>query len=129
MSPVQPDLAAAVPAALKSDRAEEWRTVIANDASIKTQWPKAVEIEFDTHLTTAADASAEATRRLNIYKVRRDTLTARVKLPDALAAVIDLGKTVVVQVPRFGMTAGKPYVVTGIRTNLRNNTFDLTLWG
>lgn len=129
MFTVQADLAAAVSAVLKSDRAEEFRTVIANDAAVKTQWPKAVEIEFDTHLTAAGDASAEATRRLNIYKVRRDTLTARVKLADALAAVIDLGKTVVVQVPRFGMTAGKPYLVTGIRTDLRNNTFDLTLWG
>ena len=129
MFTVQTDLAASVPAVYKSDRSEEWRTVTANDAAVKTQWPKAVEIEFHTHLTTAADASAEATRRWNIYKVRRDTLTARVKLPDALAAVIDLGKTVVVQVPRFGMTAGKPYIVTGIRTDLRNNTFDLTLWG
>jgi hypothetical protein len=129
MFTVQSDLAAAVPTALKSDRAEEWRTVLANDASIKTQWPKAVEVELNTHLISATDAAAEATRRLNLYKVRRDTLQARVKLPDALAASIDLGATVMVQLNRFGMSAGKAFLVTGIRTDLRNNIFDLTLWG
>lgn len=129
MFTVQTDLAAAVPTVLKSDRAEEFRTVLANDASVKTQWPKAVEIEFKTHLVSATDAGTEATRRLNLYKVRRDTLQARVKLSDALAAAIDLGKTVMVELPRFGMSAGKPFLVTGIRTDLRNNTFELTLWG
>ena len=129
MFTVQADLAAAVPTVLKSDRAEQWRSVLANDAAVKTQWPKAVEVTFDTHLISATDAAAEATRRLGLYKVRRDTLQARVRLPDAIAAAIDLGKTLVVQLPRFGMSAGKPFLVTGIRTDLRNNTFDLTLWG
>jgi hypothetical protein len=129
MFTVQPDLAAAVPTALKSDRAEQWRTVLANDASVKTQWPKAVEVTFDTHLVSSSDAATEATRRLGLYMVRRDTLQARCKLSDDLAASIDLGKTITVQLSRFGMSAGKAYLVTGIRTDLRNNTFDLTLWG
>jgi hypothetical protein len=129
MFTVQTDLAAAVPTALKSDRAEEWRTVVSNDASVKTQWPKAQELKFDTHLISAADAATEAARRLGLYKVRRDTLQARCKLSDAMAAAIDLGTTVVVQLPRFGMSSGKAFLVTGIRTDLRNNTFDLTLWG
>lgn len=129
MFTVQSDLAAAVPTALKSDRSEQWRTVVANDATVKTQWPKAQEITFATHLLSATDAATEAARRLGLYKVRRDTLQARVKLSDALAAAIDLGKTITVQVNRFGMSAGKAYLVTGIRTDLRYNTFDLTLWG
>lgn len=129
MFTVQDDLAAGVPATTKSERAETWRTSISNDATIKTQWPKAVEIEFDTHLLAQADADAEAARRLALYKVRRDTLEVRVKLENSLAAIIDLGKVLTVQVPRFGMSSGKPYLVTGIRTDLRNNVFELTLWG
>lgn len=129
MFTVQDDLAAAVPTVLKSDRAEEWRAVVSNDASVKTQWPKAQELSFDTHLLSASDAATEAARRLGLYKVRRDTLQARCKLSDALAAAIDLGTTIVVQLSRFGMSAGKPFLVTGIRTDLRNNTFELTLWG
>jgi hypothetical protein len=129
MFTTQDDLAAAVPATTKSERAEQWRTVIANDAAIKTQWPKSVEIEFTTHLLTQADAEAEAARRLLLYKIRRDTLEVRVKLENALAATIDLGKVITVQLPRFGMGSGKPFLVTGIRTDLRNNVFDLTLWG
>lgn len=129
MFTVQKDLAAAVPTALKSDRAEEWRAVLANDSSVKTQWPKAQEISFKTHLLTSADAATEAARRLALYKVRRDTLQARCKLSDAQAAAIDLGVTLTVELPRFDMTAGKAYLVTGIRTDMRQNTFDLTLWG
>lgn len=129
MFTVQSDLAASVPTVLKSDRAEEWRTVLSNDSSIKTQWPKAQELSFNTHLLSASDAATEAARRLGLYKVRRDTLQARCKLSDTLAAAIDLGVTLTVQLPRFGMSAGKAYLVTGIRTDLRNNTFDLTLWG
>lgn len=129
MFTVQSDLAASVPTPLKSDRAEQWRTVVSNDSSIKTQWPKAQELSFETYLISASDAATEAARRLALYKVRRDTLQARCKLSDALAGAIDLGKTITVQLNRFGMSAGKAYLVTGIRTDLRNNTFDLTLWG
>lgn len=123
------DLGASVPATFKSDRATEWRSTVANDATVKTQWPKAQELQIDTHLLSASAAATEATRRLGMYKVRRDTLSVRVKLSDSLSSSIDLGKTVVVQLPRFGMSAGKAFLVTGIRTDMRNNTFDLTLWG
>ena len=79
------------------------------------------------NLTTATVVDVQIARTKT--PATRDTLQARVKLSDAMAAAIDLGKTITVQVPRFGMSAGKAYLVTGIRTDLRNNTFDLTLWG
>lgn len=126
---VQGDLGSTVSDTYRTERSVEYRSVVQNDSSIKTQWPKSVELRFQTLLTTAANASTEATRRRDLYKVRRDTLVAKTRLSDSLAAAIDLGTTVVVQLPRFGMTSGKPFLVTGIRTDMRNNIFDLTLWG
>jgi hypothetical protein len=52
-----------------------------------------------------------------------------VRLEPELAASIDLGQIVTVQMPRYGMDAGKKYMLVGIRTDMRNNIFDLTVWG
>jgi hypothetical protein len=125
----QDDLAAAVPATYKNERAEEYRTVVSSDASIKTQWPKAVELEFTTQLASATDAANEVARRLTLYKARRDTIWVRARLEDALVSVVDLGRVITLQVSRFGFSSGKPMLITGIRTDLRNNVFELTLWG
>ena len=126
---VQNNLAGTAGVAYTSDRGQEFRTVLANDATVKAQWPISVEVVLQTHLMNLADANTEAARRFGLYKVRRDTLLIRCRLDDALAAAIDLGKVVTVQVARYGMGGGKPFLITGIRTDLRNNIFDLTLWG
>lgn len=126
---VQTDLGSTVAETYRSERRVEYRSVVASDASIKTQWPKAVELTFDTLLISATDAGNESTRRRDLYKVRRDTLLAKCRLTDALAAAVDIGKTITVQLPRFGMSSGKHFIITGIRTDMRNNVFDLTLWG
>ena len=123
------DLAAGAGATVKSERAEEYRQVLANDSAVKTMWPKAVEIEFDTNIASLADAQTEVARRLPLYKVMRDTLVVTARLDDATAAAVDLGKIVTVQLPRFNYAAGKKMLITGERSNLRNNLFDLTLWG
>lgn len=126
---VQTDLAAGAAETYRSERSKEYRTVVASDSSIKTQWPKAVELTFETQLASSTDAGNEATRRRDLYKVRRDMIVITARLSDTIAAAIDLGKTITLQLSRFGMSAGKHFIVTGIRTDMRNNRFDLTLWG
>jgi len=123
------DLGASVPATVKSERAERFRQVVASDSAVMTQWPKAVEIEFDTYIALKADADTEVARRFLLYKVVRDTLPVQVHMDSPLAALIDLGKVITVQLPRFNYSAGKKFLITGIRTNQQNNLFDLTLWG
>ena len=123
------DLAGSVSAAEKARMAEAYRRSIATDAAVKTTHKYSPELVFDTQIVGAADASAEATRRLSMYKARRDMLQIRVRLEPELAASIDLGQIVTVQMPRYGMDAGKKYLLVGIRTDMRNNIFDLTVWG
>ena len=126
---VQNDLTAAVTDARKAYLAEEYRRVESSDASVKTANLTSPELEFLTVLASASDAAAEADRRLAIYKVRRDMYQLTIRVDAVLAAALDIGKIVTLQVARFGMSAGKNFLIIGIRTNMRGYQFDLTLWG
>lgn len=126
---VQTDLGSAVSNARKQFVGERYRRIEVSDSAVKTANLLSPEIEFDTVLTSKTDATAEANRRLTIYKSRRDVYQATVRVDAALASVLDLGKIVTLQVNRFGMSAGQKFLITGIRTNLRGYLFDLTLWG
>lgn len=126
---VQTDLAATVADARKSYFSNEYRRVEASDASVKTANVLSPEMEFLTSLTSDADATTEASRLLTIYKARRDMYEVTVRVDSALASILDLGKIITMQVNRFGMSAGKKFLIIGIRNNMRGYQFDLTLWG
>lgn len=123
------DLTNTATAADKAYFAEQYRRVETSDATVKTANVLSPEIEFGTQLLSQADATAEATRRLTIYKTRRDMYTVSVRVDSALAGVLDLGKIVTLQINRFGMSAGKKFLIIGIRANVRLFHYDLTLWG
>jgi hypothetical protein len=123
------DLAAAVTAARKAWLAEEWRTATATDAAVQAKHLLAGEMEFETLLVSAAAAGTEATRRLALYGTRRDRLRLRVRLDSSLAAVVDLGSIVSVELPRFGYDAGKLFVVLGMEYDAARNIAELEVWG
>ncbi len=126
---VQDDLTASVADARKSQLSQEYRREEASDATVKTANPLSPEIEINTQLTTLADASAEASRRLTLYKTRRDMYRVTVRVDQSLASVLDLGKVVTLQLNRYGMSSGKAFLITGIQANMREYLFTLTLWG
>ena len=123
------DLAGSVSAAEKARMAEEYRRSIVTNPATKTINSYSPELVFDTQIVNEADATAEANRRLTLYGSRRDMLQLRVRLDANLSALIDLGQVITVQLPRYGLTAGKKFLITGIRTDMQNNIFDLTVWG
>lgn len=125
----QTDLTSAVTVARKGYLAQEYRRVEVSDADTLVANITSPEIEFLTTLVSATDAASEAARRLTIYKTRRDMLQVRVRVDPALAAVLDIGKIVTVQINRYGLTAGKKFFILGLRTDMRGRVFDLTLWG
>lgn len=123
------DLAGSVTAAEKARMTEEYRRAIVTDAATKTAHAYSPELVFDTQIALEADAIAEATRRRTLYGSRRDMLQLRVRLEADIAAAIDLGQIVTVTLNRYGLTAGKKFLIVGIRTDMQNNIFDLTVWG
>jgi len=125
----QEDLTNAVTEVRKEFLSQEYRRVEASDAAVLTANPTSPELEIDTVLVSDANASTEAARRLTIYKQRRDFYRVTVRVDPALAAVFDLGRTVTLQVNRFGMNSGKAFLITGIQADMRQYLFTLTLWG
>lgn len=126
---VQTDLASTVTAGRKAYLTEQYRRQEVFDESVKTVNALSPELEFNTVLTGKGNALDEANRRLTIYKTRRDIYQLTVRVDADLAALIDLGKIITLQVNRFGMNAGKKFLIIGIRTNMRGYQFDLTVWG
>jgi len=79
-----------------------------------------------TLLDAKADADTEATRLLGLYDVRRDFFSVTVKTQ---AFQVDLGDTVDFSHSRFGLSAGKKFLVVGIAERAVVNEADLDLWG
>lgn len=126
---VQNDLAATVADARRSYFSNEYRRVEASDAAVKTANLLSPEMEFLTALSSETDANTEASRLLTMYKTRRDMYEVTVRVDSALASILDLGKIITLQINRFGMTAGKKFLIIGLRNNMRGYQYDLTLWG
>lgn len=113
----------------KSAIAQEYRTAVSEDASVKTQWLAAQTLERDTLLTGASAASTEAARLLALYKEQRHVYLAKgVQLTATQMDAIDLNSVVLVEWPRFGLDAGVLMRVIGIQADYIKNTADLTLW-
>lgn len=98
------------------------------DATVKTSRKLADEIKHDSALNGISIAAAEAQRRLDLYKGRRDVLRLTVADPSRFTAV-DLGSVVSVTTPRFGYTSGKLFLVTSIVVDYGRNQMDFVLWG
>lgn len=120
----------------------EYRTVTVDDASVKTQWADAVELNINSLLVDATDAQNEATRILGCYKVRRQTIRLKVSgeavrahpqltASGATRVIADfqVGCRVRITLDRFGWDAGKLFLVIGMDLNLDTDMYDLTLWG
>jgi hypothetical protein len=118
----------------------EYRTATDSDATVKNQYPASPEVNVDTELADAASAALLATYFLNLYKVRRDVFVVTVPL-SLVRGMLELragfyyvvgpvlGEVVQLQLPRFGLSAGKLFRLMGLQVNLAAQTAELTLWG
>jgi hypothetical protein len=115
----------------RTERTQEYRSVEASNPAIKSAWKNSTEMVFETVLISETDAQAEADRRLALYSVPRDTyrVTIARDYDQEFSAIIDLGSAVELKENRFDLTAGKPFVVIAIETDLERNRLHLTIWG
>jgi hypothetical protein len=123
------DLAGGVTAAERGRLANEFRTEVSSDASIKTQFLLATSLELDTLLTTAADAAAEAYRLSHMLKIKRDAFEVPIPLTLLASAGIKLGACVTLQISRFGLAGGKLFRVQSVRLELARSRAVLSVWG
>lgn len=109
--------------------AQEWRTAIVEDTTIKDRWPGAVERSLNTGLVNEADAEALATRLLALYGPRddgsaREVVEVQVAMTDATLA-LEVGQTV-----RLGDGVDQNFIVIRIEpTRPRRHLITLELFG
>jgi len=77
----------------------------------------------------ATAASTEATRVFNLYKVPKQTYDVESFIDSTLQSLIDLGAEVQIKIARFGMSAGKNFIITGYKTDMNSKKVTLSIWG
>ncbi len=122
-------IAAAVTEANRAKFSREYRSVTAEDTTVKEQYPEAVELSFDTVLINETDAQALANHLLTLYGVKRNLYRLTASYDASLAAAIDLGDVVKIFYPRFGLDAGQLFNIHGILYDARAKTVELECWG
>lgn len=124
------DLLGTVSAARRARLAQPFQDGIAEDATIRTAFLLAPELTIETRLACRAQGDAEATRLLNLFKVKRDRFEVTL-YTNGLSelATIDLGAVVRLTYPRYGLDSGKLFRVLGYQLDAVQNTVSLTLWG
>ncbi|MBN9529674.1 MAG: hypothetical protein J0H82_25940 [Alphaproteobacteria bacterium] len=105
------DLAGSVTAARRQVLAQAGASVTASDATVKTQYPLADQVEVDTLLVDETRAATEAARILALRKVARDYVDLTVSA--GRAGTIEIGAVVAVRLARYGWDGGKLFRVIG----------------
>jgi hypothetical protein len=129
-------LAGSVSAANKAKYAKQFSVEIAEDSAIVQQFPLAVQREFFSLISDSSHALTEATARFDLLGVKRAFYEVQVILTPEYAAQITLGSCVALAIPRFGLSAGKNFVVTQREVSAISNgrggrvsSLKLVLWG
>jgi hypothetical protein len=121
------ELAGAVAAERRAYLETAEREAKAESAAVLAVHPLAPEIKIETLLLDAADAAAEATRRLAIYGARRDR--ASIPLVFDEGSAVDLGDVVAIDHPRFGWAGGKLLQVLGRTDDWQRRMITLDVFG
>jgi hypothetical protein len=123
------DIATAVTAARRAVIGTEYREQRAENAAVRLQFLLAAEESVDTLLTSATDAANEASRRQALHGVHRDFFDVVVPAEMLTGAAPKLTAVVQLTNARFGLSAGRLFLLLGTRLELARNRATLTLWG
>ena len=114
-----------------SDLNREWDEYTTSDSTTKTNNPYARSIVRDTYclnLDSVAAPSAEASRQLTLFKALRAVYRVRARVSSSLLAV-DLGSTVSITHPRFGLTTATNFKVIATEWDFGADAVTFTCWG
>jgi len=95
-------------------------------ASVLEKHPLAIEERFDTYITSSTDAQTEADRLQDLYSVKRRVYQVGVKTQPFQ---LELGDTVSVEYPRFGLTPAQNFVIIGLEERSASGFVTMTVWG
>lgn len=110
----------------RQDYAQEERFAQADDSSVADIYRNAVEWTYSTLFRDYADAATEAARQLTLYKEPREAY--RIPLAKGFFR-FEIGDVVTLEIDRFGLGAGKQFMVVGITEDAKNDDVVVTVWG
>jgi len=105
---------------------QQYRLAQASDSSIRAKHRLALEKEAASNFDASDNAEAEATRLLALHGTLRDLYEVGITNANFTRWV---GDTVTLQMSRFDLSSGKPFVVVGIREIAETGETELELWG
>jgi hypothetical protein len=115
---VQNGLQTGIPAEHRDLFADEYLTVTQSDSAVAAVYKLDAEpIQRDTLLLGTADADAEATRELDLYKTPRTVFGFE---GFSRLLTLELGQAVTLTHPRFGLAAGKTGMVVKLQPDWIN---------
>jgi hypothetical protein len=127
-TPATNDIADVVTATRRAFLAEPTRTATATDGSVAVQFKSAGTRAFDSQIDDETAAQAEALRQLGMHKLQRSRFVTSTPFSIEFLEKVDLGATVELRFDRFGLNAGKNFVVIGMKPVVAS-TIELDLWG
>jgi len=108
--------ARAANAALIAAASQPHRTVVAEDTSVKTKHPLAIELEVDLSVIhDEADAQAVVDHLLDLLGVQRAIYRCRARLTPGIASLLDREEAADIVLNRFGLAAGRTHTLTGLQ--------------
>lgn len=120
---VQEKLDTGIPVFHKQMYAQEWLAVTVEDATVKTNYKQTAEpIQKETMLIRETEASPEATRLLNLYKIPRFVYSFK-GIPRLME--LELGDPVTLTHSRFGLSGGKSGQVVSLSINWQSLLVDV----
>ena len=126
---VQNDLAASVSADRRARLAVEWREGVYENPSVRTRHPLSEEMEVETCLCCAVNATAEAQRIQRVLGVRRDIVNLTVRLDSESGELLEIGNVVRVESYKLGYSQGRNFIVTGYTLDARLSRAEIQLFG
>lgn len=126
---VQTSFATGVSAAAQAAYGKAWLQAEASNAAVKSKHLDAKELTTETLFSDPTGSGNNASAVLGQYAPGKELIEVSARISPALLTTVDIGKTITLQLPRYGYAAGKSFLIIGIRTDYRRGVVELTLWG
>lgn len=126
---VQNDLAGSVDADRRARLAVEWREGVFEDPSVRTRHPLSEEMEVETCLCCAVNATVEAERVQGVLGKRRDIVSLTTRLDQESSEFLEIGNVIRVESYKLGYSSGRNFLITGYTLDARLSRADIQLFG
>jgi len=102
------------------------RWVVAQDTTIKTAHPLAQETAYESGFDALSDAQTHANLLKSLYGTKRDVYTVTVVNQKFQRRI---GETLTLKSSRFGLAAGRDFIIIGVAEDATKPVTTLRVWG